>query len=265
MDLRALLQSPSTKASAPYYRTKLSVHNMTYYNCGTKEAFCYTYDETQGDLSSYMFASLHHQHFSSYITKNPGIKRTVLWSDGCGYQKRCTAVPNAFLQLSSETGVSIEHKYLVPGHTQMECDSIHNTNEREETSGRHFLATVMKLSRQNSGPYEVNEITYKDARKLSPDFLKSIRPMRKIGDPKVTDVRAYKYFKSEDGVKMMYKLNWEDDSQKMPFRIVYEVKTWTPLYDQRLLISSRKFEDLQAMKAVMPQFAHEFYANLTQD
>ncbi|GFO07511.1 hypothetical protein PoB_003401600 [Plakobranchus ocellatus] len=146
MDLQAVLMCASIKAIALYYKTKLCERNMTYYNLGTNEAYCYTYVETQGDLSSNIFA----QHFSDYITKDPTINTAIIWSDGCGYQNKCAAVSNAFLKLASETKVCREHKYAAPGHTQMACDSVHRTIERRlvvDIFTPHDYATVMQHSR----------------------------------------------------------------------------------------------------------------------
>ncbi|GFR64229.1 hypothetical protein ElyMa_001916500 [Elysia marginata] len=67
MDLESVLMCPKTKASAMYYRTKLVVHNMTYFNLKTKEGFCYVFDESNTYLSSQIFGYLHHNHFSTQM------------------------------------------------------------------------------------------------------------------------------------------------------------------------------------------------------
>ena len=131
MDLQAVLLCPKTKTSAMYYRTKLQVHNFTLFNLLTKEGYCYCWDETDGNLSSEMFAYLQFSHFSQVLDNNPAIKEIIVWSDGCGYQNRNAVVSNAYLDLAVKRYVKITQKYLVPGHTQMECDSMHSTIERK--------------------------------------------------------------------------------------------------------------------------------------
>ncbi|GFS19681.1 hypothetical protein ElyMa_005039000 [Elysia marginata] len=121
---------PKTKASAMYYRTKLVVHNMTYFNLKTKEGFCYVFDESNADLSSQMFGYLHHNHFSRYLDAKPDDSNAVIWSDGCGYQNKCVTIANSLLQLVVEKKVPIEQKFLTPGNTQMECDAMHSLIER---------------------------------------------------------------------------------------------------------------------------------------
>ncbi|KAK3797033.1 hypothetical protein RRG08_001473 [Elysia crispata] len=74
MDLQAVHLCPKTNASSAYYKTKVQVHNMMYFNLGTKEGFCYTWDECNGNLSSEMFAYIHYIHFENYAKANPGKK-----------------------------------------------------------------------------------------------------------------------------------------------------------------------------------------------
>ena len=75
-----------TKASSLYYKTKLQVHNFTLFNLNTKEGYCYLWNETEGDLSSEIFAHLRYRHFERVIKDNPDLKEIVVWSDGCRYQ-----------------------------------------------------------------------------------------------------------------------------------------------------------------------------------
>ena len=74
MDLQAVLLCPQTKASSMYYRTKFQVHNFTLYNLQTKDGYCYTWDESQGDLSSEVFAHIQYQHFRNVLEEKRSIK-----------------------------------------------------------------------------------------------------------------------------------------------------------------------------------------------
>ncbi|XP_046981060.1 uncharacterized protein LOC124547424 [Schistocerca americana] len=57
MDLQAVKVAPFLSASAVYYKTKLAVYNCTMYNLQSRDAVCYWFDETQGDLVASCFAS----------------------------------------------------------------------------------------------------------------------------------------------------------------------------------------------------------------
>lgn len=58
VDLQAVLMAPKSKISSLYYRTKLQVHNLTFYNLKNRSGYCYLWNETEGGLSSEEFASI---------------------------------------------------------------------------------------------------------------------------------------------------------------------------------------------------------------
>ncbi len=101
----------------------------------TKKGYCYCWDEA--NLPSEVFAHLQHNHFSKVLEDNTEIKKLTIWSDSCGYQnrKKNTAITNMYFHLASSSDIVIEQKYLVSGHTQMECDSMHSTIEKEADRG----------------------------------------------------------------------------------------------------------------------------------
>ncbi|MEL7308194.1 MAG: hypothetical protein AAGK05_10210 [Pseudomonadota bacterium] len=166
MDTQKVLLCPDTKASAMYYRCRLQVHNLTFYNMSTGEGYCYVWDETQADLSSDVFASIQTAHFREYLGQHPLVKQLIVWSDNCCYQNKNVALANAYSALANETGVTIIQKYLVQGHTQMECDNMHSKIERNICTDicvpRDYLS-VMRTARRNPAPYTV--------KLLSPTFL----------------------------------------------------------------------------------------------
>lgn len=60
MDVQAVLLCSRMQASALYYKTKLTVHNFTIYNLKNNAVHCYLWNETEGDLSANVFASMLH-------------------------------------------------------------------------------------------------------------------------------------------------------------------------------------------------------------
>ena len=266
MDLESVLMCPKTKASAMYYRTKLLVHNITYFNLKTKEGFCYVFDESNADLSSQMFGYLHHNHFSRYLGANQDVSIVVIWSDDYGYQNKCVTIANSLLQLVVEKKAPIEQKFLTAGHTQLECDAIHSLIERRTkcdifTTREYMMA--MEIARKTPSAYKVTEVQFSDTKKLSSDYLMSVRPGKKEGDPKVSDVCAYRYALNDVGApQFLYKLDWMDDWHELPTRLNTDKKRWVSLFTERLAITKRKFQDLQAMKSVMPESVHHFFDSL---
>ncbi|KAK7449366.1 hypothetical protein BaRGS_00040017 [Batillaria attramentaria] len=266
MDTQAVLLCPKTNASALYYKTKLQVHNLTFYNLKTKEGYCKVWDETEGDLSSEMFAYLQFRHFEDYLRSHPSIQTLIVWSDGCSYQNKNCNLANVYLYLSETMGVRIEQKYLVPGHTQMEADSIHSTIE-QKIKGDIFTprdyVVAMQTARNRPFPYHVEEIVHSDVQKLSAACLSSIRPGSRVGDPTVSEIRGLRY--ETDG-SVHFKLSFEDEWQIHPQRITkHRDIHWKRLFDARKPIKARKWKDLQSMKHVMPRSVHSFYDTLPHE
>jgi hypothetical protein len=268
MDLQAVLTCPKTKAGSLYYKTKLQVHNMTFYNLQTHEGFCYLWDESEGDLSSETFAWIQYHHFASYLTKNRSIKEVVVWSDGCGYQNRNIAVSNAYLQLAIEYDVSIEQKYLVSGHSQMECDSMHSVIERKlnvDIYAPSDYRVIMQLARKSPAPYDVICLTHSDFRKLSGKYYLTIRPGKKPGDKTVFNLRGLRYEKLGG---LFFKTSFEDGTQwvilpqRLDVNLVRTGLQWDRMHEDRLPIKERKFKDLQSMKNVLPGHVHSFYDSI---
>ena len=266
VDVQAVLLCPRTKASALYYKTKLQVHNFSLFNLKTREGYCYVWDETEGDVNSEIFAYLQYKHFSDILDAHPEIKEVIIWSDGCTYQNRNATLANALLDLAIKRGVKIVQKYLVVGHTQMEVDSMHASIEKKIVGDifvPHDYVVVMQSARVRPSPYIVKQIGYAEVLKLHGTYLTSIRPGKKTGDPTVYHLKALGFH--PEG-KIYYKLDHSENStwKELPQRI-NKPKTafeWVRNFPERLPITQRKFNDLQSMKFVIPQWAHDFYDKL---
>ena len=129
-----------------------------------------------------MFGYLHHNHFSRYLDANPDVSIVVIWSDGYGYQNECVTIANILLQLVVKKKAPIEQKFLTAGRTQMECDAMHSLIERRTkcdifTTREYMMA--MEIARETPSAYKVTEVEFYDTKKLSSDYLMSVRPGRK--------------------------------------------------------------------------------------
>lgn len=202
---------------------------------------------------------------SEIETKN--LKRIVIWSDGAAYQNRCEKVSNALLHLTKQKGVTIIHKYLEVGHTQMEVDSVHSLIERKLKKKEFYIPAdytkAIKEARMKPKQYNVVDLKYTDFYCLSNGYYSSIRPGSKKGDALVTDVRAFKYLPSGH---VEYKLKLEDDWVVLPKRpktVAFE--SLCKLYQSPPKIKIKKFEDLQALKKVIHEDYHNFYNNLPHE
>lgn len=264
MDLQAVLLCPQTKASAMYYKTKMHVHNFTLYNLATKDAFCYVWTETEGNLASESFAYLQYHHFKEYISHHPSIEEIVVWSDGCGYQNRNAVVANAYSELSRQSGVLIRQKYLCVGHTQMECDSMHSKIESKIVSDiftpRDYILAMLGARRKPT-QYIVQQLSHDRWEKLDGMYFNSIRPGKKVGDHTVHDLKGLEYHNNGE---VRYKVSFDDEWDVLPQRVQVPATPlqWVRMFEGPLPLTLRKYNDLKSMQHVMPQECRFYYDNL---
>lgn len=192
VDLQAVLMSPKSNISSLYYKTKLCVHNLCFYNLLNKDGYCYLWHEGEGGLNAEEFSSCFYSFLETKVipTMDKAERKIVMWSDGCTYQNRNVTLANAALNLCKKYDITIEHKYLEVGHTQMQVDSMHATIERRVKSVRINVpadyAYHCKKARKNPKPYDVMYLDHSFFRSFKKvEAVRSIRPGKKPGDPKV--------------------------------------------------------------------------------
>lgn len=127
-DLQKQLSCPKSENSAYYYRSKLNVFNFTIFNMIERLGWCFLWHEGAGKKGSDEILSallLYLEHLIGL-----GFKTFKLWSDNCAGQNKNRNLFAMYLYVASKYSVEITHRYLEPGHTQMEVDSIHANIER---------------------------------------------------------------------------------------------------------------------------------------
>ncbi|CAH1980784.1 unnamed protein product [Acanthoscelides obtectus] len=150
----------------------------------------------------------------------------------------------------------------------MQVDSMHATIERRVNRVRINVpadyAYHCKKARKNPKPYEVMYLDHSFFRSFKKvEAIRSIRPGKKLGEPKVTDIRGLKYTPAGD---IYYKLRMSDEWELLPQRkSQVDIIAWTELdhlYKDNIPISARKYSDLQEIKCTIPADYHHFYNNL---
>lgn len=182
VDMQAVKLIPQLKANASYYKMKLQIHNFTIYNIITHESDNYVWDETEGNLVASTFATCIIKYLRNAINMSPKTHHIIIYSDGCYYQNRNAVLSNALLSLCIEKDITIEHKYLVVGHTQMECDSTHSLIQRRINNRAIYLPSqlvdIMEEARKNPFPLNVHHLDHKYFLNYEnlPKCFPSIRP-----------------------------------------------------------------------------------------
>ncbi|KAK3800691.1 hypothetical protein RRG08_003097 [Elysia crispata] len=156
-----------------------------------------------------------------------------------------------FYHLAKKYNVVIEQKFLLIGHTQMECDFIHSTIERKITCDVFTpseYAILFRTARRKPQAYTLTEIEHNQPFKLNGSYFTSICPGKTTGDGTVGELKAIKYKTRA----IHYKLSHSGDWNLLPQRI-REVELGTiQLFQHQLPLTQRKFNDVMSMVRIMP-------------
>ncbi|MEW8342113.1 MAG: hypothetical protein AB2708_19890 [Candidatus Thiodiazotropha taylori] len=122
--LEAVLSAPCSNLSQVYYKRKLSYYNYFVYSLGDGKGYCYLWNESEGQRSSCEIGTCLGMYIKSMP---PSVKHVCLFSGTCSGQNKNRFVAMALMQrLKSNPNLQCtDQKFLEPGHTQMECDSMH--------------------------------------------------------------------------------------------------------------------------------------------
>ncbi|XP_075160230.1 uncharacterized protein LOC142233263 [Haematobia irritans] len=266
MDMQAVKLIPQTNASASYYKMKLQVHNFTIYNIISHESDNYIWDESEGNLVASTFTTCIIKHLKNCILQSPDINHIIIYSDGCFYQNRNVILSNALISLCINKNIIIEHKYLIIGHTQMECDSTHSLIQRKINNKKINLPSqfveFVNDSRKYPFPLNTHHLTHSyflDYDSL-PKLYSSIRPGKIAGDPTVNMIRALGY---DTSGTIYFKTNIKEEYAILPNRKAKDThdNQPSPLHSQRIKISKKKWEHFQDLKSFIPEDCHDFYTN----
>ena len=85
-DLEEVLTTPKTNVSQAYYMRKLNTYNLSVYDYGTKNGFCYIWPEWLASRGANEIASCVVQYVTEMV--NQGKRNIILYSDCCTGQNR---------------------------------------------------------------------------------------------------------------------------------------------------------------------------------
>lgn len=159
-DFQKIFQAPSGEVSSFYYRRKLSSYNFTVYDVVNFHAINYVYDESIGSKGANEVASFVFDYISK--KKQTGYSDFYFYSDNCSGQNRNKFVFSMYVLAAVIYKVKITHRFLEPGHTQNEGDSVHSTIERNCRHKTFYTPAqwyeCIKTARKSKRPFEVLEV-----------------------------------------------------------------------------------------------------------
>ncbi|KAE8737783.1 hypothetical protein FOCC_FOCC016751 [Frankliniella occidentalis] len=122
-DLQKQLPCPRSEVGTFFYKNKLSVYNLTIFHEVERIGHCYLWHEGLGRKGSCEIASSVSHFIDKLVQK--GHKEITLYSDNCSGQNKNRYIFAMFQLKAVLHEVKITHRFLEPGHTHMDADTIH--------------------------------------------------------------------------------------------------------------------------------------------
>jgi len=277
-DLQSVLTTPCSNVSALYYARKLAVYNFTIYNQSNGDGYCFIWDETKGHRGANEIGSLLYIYLKECLP--PDAKHIVITSDSTVAQNRNQYV-TAMLLLAAQILPNIEiieQKFLEPGHTQMEVDSIHATIDSARKNVKvnepaEWPMLIQMARRRN--PYHVREIQRNEfydlhglSSLLGTTSLKKDVDGQQVNWMKIKCIRVTKGKTDEIEIKESYDEEYRKVKHKIRktrlSRVVIDASMLHGAYADDLLVSVAKKTDLIKLceTGAIPSKSHAFYHSL---
>lgn len=274
-DLQKVLITPHCQVSPFYYKSKLATYNLTVYDMGNHEGYCYVWNEEiakrgPNEISSCVL------HFLK-IQKEKGVKKVILYSDNCGGQNRNRFIFSMFSCASISLDLQIIHRFLEKGHTQNEGDSMHAVieNARKRQSAIYTpdqWVMLIRMAKVTGRPYIVKEMSQNDFF----SFIQKVKLENWDKDErgeklKISQIKEV-HFSAELPHEVKFKYGYSEELKTIKLKKKLrnnkpkdsDLKDLPLLYSSLLPIDGKKLKGLQDLckSDDIPELYHNYYFSL---
>lgn len=275
-DLQQTLPTPLLTVGQAFYLRKAWTYNLGVHNCGDGQATMYMWTEDVAKRGSEEIASC----LLNYLTSRPttGEEELIVYTDNCGGQNKNWFLMLLWLQLVREKKYkSIEHRFLVSGHTYLPSDRDFAVIEkykkylRQVYCPEQWYEAVAKSKRVK--PFKVvimkqeNFFSFQNIPFSKKNVTEDKEPL------KFTQIRCFKFDSNFPNTMFIKHLLNEISFKKVNIgkRGIYTSEMNNILsnlprkYLQHLKLSAEKTADIRKLLKYIPPVYQQYYLQLTEN
>lgn len=207
-DLQQALPTPSLTVGPAFYLRKLWTYNFGIHDCGTDKGYMYVWTEDTAKRGSEEIGSIVLKHINENTTE---AEHLILFTDNCGGQNKNWNMMALWRQLIIDNKYkSVEHRFLLPGHTHLPCDRDFAFVEKRKRFVKEVYCPtqwveVIKKSKIKN-PFIVTKLITDDFKVLS-TLKKNINHHKNVTDDfenfKFKDIRIFRFEKENPNIMLI--------------------------------------------------------------